>query len=291
MSIRFGLLALVVFTTAVVSPVHAQKKPGAARPAPAKSLDSARIAYHLEPGATVSYHVVAHDTLALYGGNAYLHAAERSWIVTFTCDSIVPEGMIVTMRYDGYAAREWRDSLPPVTRTSSPWTDAAHTFMITADGRHTRQVWPKEGTSVAPAGPFQPQLLPFLGAESTFIGSSEMFELTQMLSENAMPPTAYNGSIFRTLVRRVDTLGVETIEIALSETGQSTYEGAGGLATRSVINGASRFWFSPLLGLPVAGHAEAIMNLTLHNQQGAEAGGRQSIGLDYELVIRDEATR
>jgi hypothetical protein len=288
------LLALIVILAGLVAaPLGAQTKKqrkGAKKNAPAVALDTVNLAYRLQPGATISYHVVSHDTLYLYGGNSLSQSAERSYIVTYTCDSLTRDGLVMSMRYDGYAAREQRDSLPVVTRTSHPWTDRTIRFLMTSDGRRVRYLSDDKTTGTSPSGPFQPLVLPFLGSDTTYVGDSQVFDLQHWLVDNVSPSVLFAGESFRTVAARRDTLGLGTIELHFSETGRSTFEPPSGPITRASINGASRCWFSPALGLPVAGHAEGLYNLTLTGANGAEATGRQKIEMQYEMVIRDEAT-
>ncbi|MBC8144556.1 MAG: hypothetical protein H7X80_03155 [bacterium] len=258
-------------------------------------LDTIDLVYSFDVGETVTYRVTTHDTLVLSGANSVLQAAERSHIVSYTCDSIVRDGYVLTMRYSGYAARERRDSLPLVTRTAHPWTEHSYTFLMTPDGRRVRLL-SKSDSLVAPAGPFQPLLLPYLGDRWTHVGSSQMFDIAHWLIDNVAPAIIWNGTSFRAITERREAFGLAAIGVSLTETGRATYEASGGRITDAIINSEGHYWYSPMLGYPVAGEVVSMNRLEIRSN-GAQAEGRQVIHTTFEIVaeadigLRDNASR
>jgi hypothetical protein len=287
--LRFLAVCLAIVAT-TGAPLLAQKgkgrSAGTSTAPTAAPLDSVVLRYGFQPGTAISYHVVTHDTLYLYGANQLAQAAERAYIVTYACDSLTRDGIVLSMSVSRYVAREWRNDLPEVSRTSHPWTERTARFLMSYDGRRLRNLNVGEPIVVGPTGPFQPLVLPFIGSEHTVVGASELFDLSHWIVESVTPPILSSGSAFRTVVRRHDTLGVPTIEMSFSNTGRGTYDpGNRAPVTTATINGASRTWFSPMLGLPVAGEAIALHNLTLRGGNGDEGTGRQSVHMTYQMVI------
>ena len=283
MQLRSILFALAILA-AVVTPADAQvaRKPG-------MPADVVRLAYDFSPGESVTYRVITTDSLVLWGMNLTQQTAERTQHVTITCDSVTRDGFVLTLRTDAYAARERRDSLPVVTRTTHPWLAAPITVLMARDGRRVRMLGTVDSSALSPTGPFHPMLFPYLGEEMAHIGSAEIFELNHQLVDNAVPPAISRGSVFRTVAGQLDTFGLSTVDITFAETGRATYEPPTGITTAAVISGGSRHFFSPLLGFPVAGRADAMYNLTLTSPRGAEATGRQIVSVRYSMVDPLEA--
>lgn len=278
-----ALAAVFVSTRAVAQPM---------RPDDQRSLDTIDLIYGFDVGESVTYRVVTNDTLVLYGANTVMQAAERSYVVSYTCDSLVYDGYIMTMRYGGYVAREWRDSLPTVTRTSHPWTERSYTFLMTPDGRRVRLLNSIDVSSAAPAGPFQPLLLPYIGDRWTYVGSSQAFDIAHWLIDNVAPAVLSTGTTFRAVTGRQDILGLATIGISITDAARAKYEPDDGRSTSAIINSESHYWFSPLLGFPVAGELVTMNKLEMRARDGAEAEGRQIIHTTFGMIDgADEALR
>jgi hypothetical protein len=294
MAFRFRASLVVAVLVAVGTiPLCAQPlRPGAtATPRDDRSgvVDTVRLVYDFEPGESVTYRVTTVDTLFFHGANSFIQAAERTYHVTWRCDSITYDGIAMTMSYGGYVAREWRDTFPGVVRTAHPWTDRTFSMLMNDDGRRIRFLSSTDTPAVSPAGPFQPMLMPYLGEPWTRVGASQQFELNHWLLDNVAPSILYGGSVFRTVVAREDTLGVPTVLLSIAETGRAKYLAPNASETAAIINGAARIWFSPMLGFPVAGDFEATTNLTLTAPNGDLASGRQMIRTHFAMVPPDEA--
>jgi hypothetical protein len=293
MLLRFRSTLLVAFVT-MVAAAHLGAQPMRPGAQPSRgdrtaALDTVRLVYDFEPGESVTYRVVTYDTLFFHGANSFIQSAERSHLVTYRCDSLVRDGIVLTISYGGYVARESRDTFPAALRTSHPWTNRTHTILMNDDGRRIRFLSSTEAPGVAPAGPFQPLILPYLGEPWTYVGSSQVFELNHFLLDNVAPPILSGGSVFRTVAARVDTLGVATVVLDFAETGRTKYLAENGNETQATINGESRFWYSPMLGFPVAGDLVSTASLALRAANGSEAGGRQKTHISFAMVTGDEA--
>lgn len=288
MHLRLRLLALGATIAILASaPLCAQSSRAGGRP-PGGALDTVRLLYDLDPGESVTYRVVTYDTLYFQGGNEFLQAAERSYHVTYRCDSVTRDGIAMSMIFEGYAAREWRDSLPPITRTSHPWTNRSFAFLMNSDGRRIRFISALDTPGVAPSGPFQPMLLPFLGSEWSYVGASNTFELNHWLLDNVMPSILFSGSVFRTVAARRDTLGVPTIELTFAEAGRATYKAENGTETLAIVNTESIIWHSPMLGVAVAGELHSGDKLQLRAPDGSAADGVQLVSTYFQMVGGDD---
>lgn len=284
----FAVLVCILFA-ATLSPSFAQERAAGATPA-AGQPEPITVLYDFTPGESVWYEVATYDTLLLNGANQLLQTAEREYTVSFTCDSLVRDGFAMTMRSHAYSSRERRDTLPSTTRTSHSWLRRPLSFVMRYDGRRVRFITQIDTPSVAPGGPFQPLLLPFVGEPRALTGKSETFKESHWLLDNASPPVLWTGSMFRSIEKRVDSAGMPTLELAFAETGRARYEPANGVSTEAVTNASSRHWFAPMLGFPVAGEVHAIYNLTMSTPRG-DGEGRQIVNTVYHILDADEIAR
>lgn len=258
----------------------------------AAPLDSVRLRYNLVPHQQITYRVVTLDSMLVpgKGDDQHLVTRQRVEVIHFRCDTILPQGIVITEVLKEYVATERMDSLPPVTRTTHPWVGRVISFLMSPDGRRVDMLRYSKENGVRPGAPFQPSPMPFIGPDSTFVGASGMFNYEQFDFDNAFPPPFLTSSIFRTVQARVDTLGEKTIRLSLSETGQMKYypppaknQDSLSLYVHTVITGSGNYYYAPERGLMIAGDEQMIGRVTIMSTKNTEnkSQGRQIIRMSF----------
>jgi len=257
--------------------------------ADAQKLDSIRLRYTFTAGQTIRYRVVAFDSIMIYDKKWRVLSRERAEEVTLRCDSVLPNdgGYIMTTRMTQYAASETYDSLPPVVRDTSAWVNRPITFLMTISGKRLTLKAATDDPGTSPGGPFEPLLLPNLGDDHTYVGSSGAFPNEQYMFDNIFPPVFWKGSTFRTIVGRLDTLKQKALEIQLSDVGNLSYQMPGDDAnpiTTATINGSGQYFLGTKLGYPIGGNYSLIARFTLSRPDKQNVDGRHILGMYFELL-------
>lgn len=275
----FSILFLGVLMLATVPAAHAQG---------GGALDTVNLRYGFKQGQTLSYRVIAVDSIILYDKAWRTLARERVEVVTYYCDSVLRDGYIMTVVTEQYAATEWVDSLPPVTRTDHPWVQRPITFLMSPTGRRVDLVAGDTVPGNAPGGPFAPLLLPHLGGVATYIGASGSFDNEQWTLDNMFPPVKWQGLVFKVLPRRLDTLDRKNVvQVDLTEVANVVHKLPGDSlnpVTRTTVNGGGSYYFDTKAGYPVGGSYNEIARFTMEFPGGKEVDGRHIIGMIYELL-------
>jgi hypothetical protein len=246
--------------------------------------DSVLIAYDLTPGESVTYRVVTNDTIHFGNDPRSLRTAERAQLVTYTCVGRLEEGFLMRLSASDYAAQERLDTLPPVVRTEHPWTGRTFLFSMASDGRRLVLYSSADTPGVGPVGPFQPLLFPPLGDSTAWIGQAAIFRFKHWMIDNAIPPSPWDGSIFRVVEGFYDTLGVRTMELSMEELADVSYEPEGGTTTIARINGTAIHYFAPHAGVMISGEIHTELRLDIRTPDGRTLPGKQRITVRYQLV-------
>lgn len=293
MMTRYRLLGILSFLAIVLlcfDTASAQKrKPKSAKATVAdEKLDTVLLRYDFTPGEKVTYRVIAYDSIVIYDTTWRSLARERAELVTFRCDSVVPNGYIMSMTTSEYVATERLDTLPPITRNTHDWVDRTTRFLMSPTGRRIDLIGATDRPGNAPGGPFAPLLLPNLGEqEKGWVGQSGAYKNEQWLVDNIYPPIKWTSTDFRIIPDRKDTLGAKTVQIGISEVGSIAYQVPGNKdnpVTRATINGGGDYFFSPKLGLMVGGSFDLIANFTLELPNGRKVNGRHVMSMYYHRM-------
>jgi hypothetical protein len=254
-----------------------------------KALDSISLRYNFVKGATIRYRVIAYDSIVLYDKHWRTLARERAEVVQFHCDSVLPadSGYIMTIMTTGYAATERIDSLPPITRDTAMWVNRPITFLMSVSGRRLKLKAASDDPGTSPGGPFEPLLLPYLGDDRTYVGSSGAYPTEQYMFDNVFPPVFWKGSTFRTIVGRMDTLKQKVLHVTLSDVGNLSYRMPGSddnPATSATVNGAGDYYLGTKLGYPIGGTYNLIARFTMARPGKEKVDGRHILGMYFELL-------
>jgi hypothetical protein len=262
-----------------VSPARAQSN---------KALDTVKLRYNLKQGETVTYRAISYDSIIIYDARWRTLARERVEMITFTCDSVLRDGYIITATTQQYAATEKLDTMPPVTRTDHPWVERPVTFLMDPAGRRVDLVAGDTVVANAPGGPFSPLLFPHLGTGLMYVGQSATFTNEQWLAENSFPPVRWSGTTFRVIEGRTDTMGHKgAIHISMTDAATVAHKVPGNETnplTRTVISGGGDYYFDPKLGYPLGGEYNQIARFTMEFPGNKTVDGRHLTGMYYELV-------
>lgn len=252
------------------------------------ALDTVRIRYNFKQGQTVTYRAVSYDSIIIYDTKWRTLARERVEIVTYTCDSVLRDGYVMTVTTQQYAATEKLDTMPPVTRTDHPWLERPVTFLMDPAGRRVDLVAGDTVIANAPGGPFAPALLPHFGSGVMYVGQTATFTNEQWLTDNSYPPVRWSGPTFRAIDGRVDTLGRKgLVHLNMTDVANITNKVPGNddnPVTKTVINGGGDYYFDQTLGYPVAGSYGQIARFTMEFPNNKKVDGRHLTGMYYELV-------
>lgn len=251
-------------------------------------LDSVRLRYNFKQGQTITYRVVALDSIVIYDKNWRKLARERVEMVTYHCDSVLKDGYIMTVVTEQYAATENIDTLPPIARTDHQWVQRPISFLMSPTGRRVDLVAGDTVPGNAPGGPFAPLILPHMGAIVTHVGGSGSYDNHQWTLDNMFPPVKWTGLVFAVSPRRLDTLGRKNVvQLNLSEVANVLHKLPGDTAnptTRTTVNGAGEYFFDEKAGYPVAGNYNLIARFTMEFSGGREVRGQHIISTTYELM-------
>ncbi len=262
-------------------------------------LDSVSLAYRFTPGEEITYRVVSLDSMRLparteEGGRQVTR--QRVEVIHYRCDTVLPQGIVLTATLKDYVAVEQLDSLPPATRTSHPWVGRSITFLMTPDGRRVDMLRYAKENGVAAGAPFQPGPVPFIGPDSSYIGQSGMYNVEQFVFDNAFPPPFWSGATYRIVRGRVDTLGAEAIHLTLTETGQLKYypppekgQDSNAVYVHTVVNGAGEYYYSPKRGVMIGGRHDVIGRITMMSSKdpSIKALGRHIIHMSFSELRTD----
>ncbi len=257
---------------------------------PSTAVDSVTLRYDFKPGDHVTYRVISFDSVMIFSRTKRQIVRERVETVMFRCDSLVADGYAMTVVTTGYAATEYIDTLPAVTRNEHPWVGREIPFVMTPSGRRLRRLPAADSliAGVAPGAPFQPLLLPDLGGEATFVGASGTFQAKQLMVDNVYPPVELTGTSFRVIPTRVDTAGHKALRVVLNDVGKVEYllvaPGDGKIVTTTGINGAGEFYYDTNLGSIFAGQYMLIGDFQMRTSDGGEAEGRHVLSMMYEIA-------
>jgi len=274
----FTLLSLVALSVIITA------KQGYAQPA----ADGVR--YHFMAGDAVRYRVVAVDSIVIFDRVWRTLTRRRAEIVTYRCDSVLPNGnYLITVSTDQYAATERLDTLGEVTRTSHPWVGHPRTFVMSTTGRRLDMVRYERLVGSAPGGPFAPLPIPHLG-DTIVARGNDVFTNKQWLFDNVYPPVGWDGTTYRQNNGLIDTLGEKLHDMLLTETATVYYRAVGGpdtLLTESRINGSGRYLLSLTRGYPVWASYDLIADIDLRNAHGETVQGRHAMSTIIELYTDD----
>ncbi|MBS1913367.1 MAG: hypothetical protein JST22_15375 [Bacteroidetes bacterium] len=281
--VRTGIRSLLFLLLLVCgSSLHAQEK----------KHDSLELRYRFVPGQTLTYRVFGYDTIVIYDSTVHALSREREEMVTYRCDSIVPQGYVMTLRTTAYKATERRDTATPVVVTSHPWVGRSIRFLMSPTGRRLDLLASPNVPATGPGGPFAPMVLPNLGADSTYIGSSDQYVNEQWTVDALYPPIRWRGNCMRNVERRFDTLGNPVVEVSFSEVGNNAYRqpGKGDPTTSSLSNGGGSYYCSARYAYPIAGNYEMINNLTMDFPAPAarKLRGRHTTGILIQFISDSE---
>jgi hypothetical protein len=274
------LLVPILFILAAAA-LHAQS---------GKTLDSVVLRYRFTEGETLTFRVVAFDSITINDKGGRALARERAELVIYRCEKVLPNdsGFIMSVVTTDYVATETLDTLPPISRTEHDWIGRKIRFQMTPTGSRKYLFGPEDPAGNAPGGPFEPMLLPTLGTpERTHVGASDIFQNEQWLLETVFPPIYWKGTVFRVVKGRVDTMGQKTIHLAQTEVATAGHQspGEGNPKTVTVYNGGRQFFFAPDLGYVLGGSGEILARFTMEFPNGNKIDGRHIMSMYYELLV------
>lgn len=253
-------------------------------------LDSVLLRYQFKPGQEVRYRSLSYDSIMIFSRTNRLIVRERTEVVRYRCDSIVPDGYAMTMTVMSYIATERADTLPAVIRDTHPWVGRYISVVISPTGKRLRLIpsATPQAYGTAPGAPFQPLLLPELGPEHSFVGETRGMRTDPLLLENVYPTLQCSNTSIRATEARVDTLGQQTVRIAFSDAGNVVYSithpDNQKVTTQTAVNAAGHYYFAPKEGRVVGGSYVTFGNITFETSTGQRATGRHIIGMEYWLM-------
>ncbi|MDB5033177.1 MAG: hypothetical protein JWQ98_418 [Chlorobi bacterium] len=254
-----------------------------------KGLDSITLRYRFKQGQRLRYRIVGFDSIMIYDVRLKTLVRERASVVVFRCDSVLPNdsGYIMTVTTTAYAATEHLDSLPPITRDTNDWVGRSTSFKMMPSGKRYEFVGGIDKPGTTAGGPFEPLVLPFLADEKTWIGSNGAYPNENWLYDNIYPPIIWDGTTFRAVLERKDTLKQKTVRLSYTDVGKIVYRMNGlqkGAVTQATINGGGEYLFSQKINALIAGSYNLIGKFTLTSPDGQKVDGRHLLGITLELL-------
>lgn len=274
MNISLILLTLLLTAAATHNAARAQS-----------AEDAVELRYRFVPGQEIAYRVLSYDSIVVYDTVWHTLARERSERIVFRCDSVRPDGYVMSMTMSEYSATERRGKSKPRQLSTHEWVGRTVTFLMDSLGRRVDLLRDSPTPASSPGGPFAPMLLPHFGPGAAYVGSKQQFVNEQWLTDNLHPPIRWRGNCLQSVAERVDTLREKTVRVEISEVGASNYRqgGPGAPLTRATINGAGTYYVAPSLGYPVGGGYQLINRFTLELAGGKSVDGRHMTGMSYEI--------
>jgi|GEM_PF-1822419 len=251
------------------------------------------LSYRLHPGDSVVYRVHAVDSIGLYDVQRRIITRERIGIVSYRCDSVLPDGSyVMTWRYHAYNSTERLNSGPTVSRETHPWVGRSATFRMTAGGLRTTMFQWNSTSETSPGGPLEPLPLPWLGDDSLApeIPGTTSYSGKNWLFENSFPPTLFDGIMMRVTDGATDTVGRRVLPVELNLAGTIAYaskQGEDSILTQAFVQSGGSYMLGVKEGYPLAGRVQQIARLKLHignERQQRDIEGRHSMTTVFELL-------
>ncbi len=256
----------------------------------AQTIDSLHIRYRFKQGDTLSYRLYAFDSITVFDVVTKRLTRERTEVISFRCDSVLPNGYIMTTTMREYGANETLDTLPTVRRLTNDWVGRSVTYLMSPTGFRMDMLRYKEDPGTVPGGPFEPLILPaFSGTpDSISVVGSSIFQKDMWLFDNAFPPVKWSGTSLRRYMGMKDTLGRRSLDVQMNDVAQIAYFPGGDTdapMTQSKINGSGNYFLNPELGFPIAGTYDLIADITFTNPKtGEKVTGRHVMSVMFELL-------
>lgn len=286
-TMKLKLPLLVVIVIAVMAPTVGLLVP---QNLTAQTIDSLHIRYRFKQGDTLSYRLYAFDSITVFDVVSKRLLRERTEIISFRCDSVLPNGYIMTTTMREYGANETLDTLPTVRRTVHDWVGRSVTYQMSSTGFRVDMLRYKEDPGTVPGGPFEPLILPAFSGnpDSMFVVGSSIFPKDMWLFDNAYPPVKWNGTSLRRFMGTKDTLNRRSIDIQMNDVAQISYYPGGdndAPMTQSKVNGSGNYLLNPELGCPISGTYDLIADITFTNPKtGEKVTGRHVMSVMFELL-------